>query len=44
MFVQAQLGHSSLQMTERYIAHLNPREVVLALRNRVVPECFVEVI
>ncbi len=32
--IQQQLGHSSLATTDRYIRHLNPREVVETMRSR----------
>jgi site-specific recombinase XerD len=32
--IQHQLGHSSLATTETYIRHLNPQEVVTAMRSR----------
>lgn len=32
--IQRQLGHSSLMMTEKYISHLNPRQVVDMMRER----------
>jgi site-specific recombinase XerD len=32
--VQAVLGHSRLTTTARYIAHLNPKQVVDAMRGR----------
>jgi site-specific recombinase XerD len=32
--IQAQLGHASLAVTDRYIKHLAPQEVVAAMRSR----------
>jgi site-specific recombinase XerD len=32
--IQQQLGHSSLATTDRYIRHLNPQQVVAAIRGR----------
>ena len=32
--IQLQLGHSSLSMTEHYLAHLEPAEVINAMRRR----------
>jgi integrase len=32
--IQQQLGHSSLATTDRYIRHLNPQQVVEAMRVR----------
>jgi site-specific recombinase XerD len=32
--IQQQLGHSSLATTDRYIRHLNPQQVVEAMRGR----------
>ena len=32
--VQAQLGHSSLAITDRYVSHLNPTELVDRMRER----------
>ena len=32
--IQAQLGHSSLATTDVYIRHLNPQQVISAIRNR----------
>lgn len=33
--IQAQLGHSSLAVTDRYIRHLSPQDVVATMRRRV---------
>lgn len=33
--IQAQLGHSSLAVTDRYIRHLSPQDVVATMRSRV---------
>jgi site-specific recombinase XerD len=33
--IQQQLGHSSLATTDRYIRHLNPQQVVEAIRGRI---------
>jgi integrase len=32
--IQAQLGHSSLATTSRYLAHVAPQEVIDAMRSR----------
>jgi integrase len=32
--IQAQLGHSSLATTDRYIRHIEPSEVIEAMRAR----------
>ena len=32
--VQAQLGHSSLATTDRYLRHIAPRQLVAAMRRR----------
>jgi len=32
--IQAQLGHSSLATTSRYLAHIAPAELVKAMRMR----------
>lgn len=36
--IKRQLGHSDLAVTARYVEHLNPREVVEAIRGRSWPE------
>jgi integrase len=32
--IQAQLGHSSLATTDRYIRHIEPQEVIETMRAR----------
>jgi integrase len=32
--IQAQLGHSSLATTSRYLAHIAPRELIEAMQKR----------
>src|SRR5581483_10575778 len=36
-YIRRQLGHNSLAVTARYIEHLNPAEVVAAIRSRPSP-------
>ncbi|MET9339314.1 site-specific integrase [Nonomuraea sp. NPDC003804] len=36
--IKDQLGHESLATTDRYVSHLNPRQVIQAIQNRRPPE------